>query len=305
MNIEDKIKRLKKKKKAVLLAHYYTPAEVQDIADCLGDSLALSQYAQKTHADIIVFAGVYFMAETAKILNPTKRVFLPDLNSQCSLADSCPAESFKAFKNMHPDYMVVSYINCTAEIKMLSDIICTSGNAKKIIQSFKKDEKVIFAPDRNLGNYLNNELGVDMLLWDGACHVHDTLKVEQLVEMKKNYPNAKVIAHPECKQLILAFADFIGSTTALINYVKQSKDMQFIVATETGILHAMQKEAPGKEFFILENEKTCQCNDCEYMKLNTLEKIYACLSEEKNEILLDKETIEKSKKSILRMLNLS
>ncbi len=305
MNIQEKIQQIKEEKKAVLLAHYYTPAEVQDIADCIGDSLALSQYAQKTNADIIIFAGVYFMAETAKILNPTKRVFIPDVHSQCSLADSCPAESFKAFINLHPDYTVVSYINCTAEIKMMSDIICTSGNAKKIIQSLKKEEKIIFAPDRNLGNYLNNELGLHMLLWDGACHVHDTLKVEQLVEIKKNYPKAKVIAHPECKQLILTFADFIGSTTALIHYVKQSKDTQFIVATESGILHAMQKEAPGKEFIILGNEKTCQCNDCEYMKLNTLEKIYACLSEEKNEILLDEETIEKSKKSIIRMLNLS
>ena len=305
MKIIEEINTIKKEKKAVILAHYYTLPEVQDISDCLGDSLALAQYAQKTEADVIIFAGVYFMAETAKILNPLKRVFLPDFDSKCSLADSCPTNDFKVFKENYPNYKVVSYINCSAEIKMLSDVICTSGNAKKIIQSFDKNEKIIFAPDRNLGNYLNNELGLNMLLWDGACHVHDTLKVEQLVEIKKSHPDAKVIAHPECKQIILEFADFIGSTTALLNYVKNANNKTFIVATETGILHAMRKEAPGKSFIILGNEKTCECNDCEYMKLNTLEKIYDCLSKEKNEILLNKEVIEKAKKPILKMLALS
>lgn len=305
MNIEEKIKAIKKEKNAVILAHYYTLPEVQDIADCLGDSLTLAQYAQKTDADVIIFAGVYFMAETAKILNPQKRVFLPDFDSQCSLADSCPTDAFKKNKDEHPEHKIVSYINCTAEIKTLSDVICTSSNAKKIINSFDVNEKIIFAPDRNLGNYLNNELNRNMLIWDGACHVHDSLKVEQLLEMKKLYPEAKVIAHPECKQLILELADFVGSTTALINYVKKSMDKIFIVATETGILHAMQTEAPGKKYIILGNEKTCECNDCEYMKLNTLEKIYACLLEEKNEIILSEDIIKKAKKSILRMLALS
>ncbi|MDD2621756.1 MAG: quinolinate synthase NadA [Bacteroidales bacterium] len=305
MNIIEEINRFKKEKKAVILAHYYTRPEIQDISDYLGDSLALAQYAQKTKADVIVFAGVYFMAETAKILNPTKRVFLPDFESKCSLADSCLSNDFKAFKDKYPDYKVVSYINSSADIKILSDVICTSSNAKKIIQSFDKNEKIIFAPDRNLGNYLNNELGVNMLLWDGACHVHDTLKVEQLIEIKKTYPYAKVIAHPECKQLILEFADFIGSTTALIQYVKQSNDTTFIVATETGILHEMRKQAPNKHFIIVGNAKTCECNDCEYMKLNTLEKIYRCLVEENNEILLSQEIIDKAKSSIVRMLELS
>jgi len=305
MTLIEKIEKRKKEKKAVILAHYYTKPEVQDIADCLGDSLALAQYAQKTEAEVIIFAGVYFMAETAKILNPTKKVYLPDLESKCSLADSCPSDDFKDFIKKYPDYKVVSYINCTAEIKMLSDIICTSGNAKKIINSFDKNEKLIFAPDRNLGNYLNNELGRNMVLWDGACHVHDTLKIEQLVEMKALYPEAKVIAHPECKQIILAFADYIGSTTSLLNYVKNSEHQQFIVATETGILYAMQKAAPSKKFIILGNEKTCNCNDCEFMKLNTLEKIYTCLVEGINEIKVEEEVIKKAKLPIVRMLELS
>ena len=305
MTIVDKIDKIKKEKNAVILAHYYTRPEIQDIADCLGDSLALAQFAQKTNAKVIVFAGVFFMAETAKILNPTKKVYLPDFESQCSLADSCPANDFKEFIKPYPNYKVVSYINSSAEIKMLSDVICTSGNAKKIINSFDKEEKIVFAPDKNLGNYLNNELERSMILWDGACHVHNTLKIEQLVELKKTYPKAKVLAHPECKQIILEFADFIGSTTALLNYVKQSKEEEFIIATETGILHAMQKEAPNKKFIILGNEKTCECNDCEYMKLNTLEKIYDCLAECKNEITLSNEIIEKAKKPIIKMLELS
>ncbi len=303
--MKQKIEKIKKEKNAVILAHYYTRPEVQDIADFLGDSLALAQYAQKTNADIIVFAGVYFMAETAKILNPSKKVYLPDLESDCSLASSCPAEDFVKFMNKYPDHKVVTYINSSLEIKMLSDIICTSGNAKKVIDSFKENEKIIFAPDKNLGNYLNNELGKNMILWDGACHVHDTLKVEQLVELKKTYPEAKVIAHPECKQIILEFADFVGSTTALLNYTKQSNHSTFIVATETGILHMMKKNAPEKKFIILGNTETCNCNDCEYMKLNTLEKIYTCLSEGVNEIKIEKAKIEKAKKPLLKMLELS
>lgn len=303
--MKQKIEKIKREKNAVILAHYYTRPEVQDIADFLGDSLALAQYAQQTNADIIVFAGVYFMAETAKILNPDKKVYLPDLTSDCSLANSCLTEDFVQFIKKYPDHKVVTYINSSLEIKMLSDVICTSGNAKKIINSFKNNEKIIFAPDRNLGNYLNNELNKNMILWDGACHVHDTLKVEQLVELKKIHPEAKVIAHPECKQVILEFADFVGSTTALLNYTKQSNHHTFIVATETGILHIMQKNTPEKKFIILGNTKTCNCNDCEYMKLNTLEKIYTCLSEGINEINIDKEKIEKAKKPLIRMLELS
>lgn len=305
MNIEEKIKKIKKDKNAIVLTHFYARPEVQNIADYLGDSLALSQYAQKTTADIIVFAGVYFMAETAKILNPTKKVYIPDRESLCSLADSCPADEFAEFKQKYPEHIVISYINSTAEIKMLSDIICTSSNAKKIISSLDKNQKIIFAPDRNLGNYLNKELNRNMILWDGACHVHDNLKVEHLVELKKQYPSAKVIAHPECRQFILELADFIGSTTALINYVEKSLDDTFIVATETGILHSMRKVAPNKKIVILGSEENSECNDCKYMKLNTLEKIYDCLNQGKNEIVLDEKTIEKAKLPILRMLELS
>lgn len=305
MNIEEKIKKIKKDKNAIVLTHFYAKPEVQNIADYLGDSLALSQYAQKTTADIIVFAGVYFMAETAKILNPTKKVYILDRESLCSLADSCPADEFAEFKQKYPEHIVISYINSTAEIKMLSDIICTSSNAKKIISSLDKNQKIIFAPDRNLGNYLNKELNRNMILWDGACHVHDNLKVEHLVELKKQYPSAKVIAHPECRQFILELADFIGSTTALINYVEKSLDDTFIVATETGILHSMRKVAPNKKIVILGSEENSECNDCKYMKLNTLEKIYDCLNQGKNEIVLDEKTIEKAKLPILRMLELS
>ncbi len=305
MIIAEEIKKIKKNKNAIILAHFYTKPEVQDIADYVGDSLALSQYVQKTTADIIIFAGVYFMAETAKILNPTKKVYIPDKDSQCSLADSCPAGDFAKFKQKHPEHIVISYINSTIEIKSLSDIICTSSNAKKIINSLDKNQKIIFAPDKNLGNYLNNELNRNMVLWNGACHVHDRLKTERLVKLRKQYPFAKIIAHPECKQLILEFADFIGSTTALINYVKESSANTFIVATETGILYPMKKVAPDKEIIILGNDEACECNDCEYMKLNTLEKIYNCLVEETNEIILDKKLIEKAKLSIVRMLELS
>ena len=305
MSLIDKIKQLKNEKNAVLLAHYYTLPEVQDIADCLGDSLALAQFAQQTKADIIVFAGVFFMAETAKILNPNKKVYIPDFASACSLADSCPAEKFALFKQQHPDYKVVSYINCSAEVKTLTDIVCTSSNAVKIVNSFPKDEKLIFAPDKNLGIYINHISGRNMVLWDGNCHVHNALKVENIMELKIKYKDALLIAHPECQQVILQFADFIGSTTQLLNFTKNSDKKQFIVATETGILHQMQKQSPDKQFFIASTDTFCNCNDCEYMKLNTLEKIYDCLAYEKNEVLLDEKIIEKAKNPILKMLELS
>ena len=305
MNLTDKIQEIKNEKNAVILAHYYTLPEVQDIADCLGDSLALAQFAQKTDADVIIFAGVYFMAETAKILNPDKKVYIPDLESACSLSDSCPAEAFSLFKQQYIDYKVISYINCSADIKTMSDIVCTSSNALKIVESFPEDEKIIFAPDKNLGAYINNISGRNMLLWDGNCHVHNALKVENIIELKAKYKDALLIAHPECQQIILQFADFIGSTTQLLNFTKNSDKNQFIVATETGILHQMQKQSPDKQFFIASTDVFCNCNDCEYMKLNTLEKIYDCLMFQKNEILLDKETIEKAKHPILKMLELS
>jgi len=305
MNCLIEIEKLKKEKNAVVLAHYYTLNEVQDIADCLGDSLTLAQYAQKTDANVIIFAGVYFMAETAKILNPNKRVFIPDLDSGCSLADSCKYDDFVLFKRQYPDYKVVSYINCSADIKTLTDVVCTSSNAVKIVNSFPKDEKIIFAPDKNLGAYINAITGRNMLLWDGNCHVHNALKAENIIELKVKYKDALLIAHPECQQVILQFTDFIGSTTQLLNFTKNADKKQFIVATETGILHQMQKQSPEKEFFIASADTFCNCNDCEYMKLNTLEKIYDCLAYDKNEVLLNKKIIKKAKNPILKMLELS
>jgi quinolinate synthase len=305
MNYLREVERLKKEKNAVILAHYYTPSEVQDIADCLGDSLTLAQFAQQTNADVIVFAGVYFMAETAKILNPNKKVYIPDLESGCSLADSCKYDDFLLFKNQYPDYKVISYINCSADIKTLTDVVCTSSNAVKIVNSFPKDEKIIFAPDKNLGAYINAITGRNMLLWDGNCHVHNALKAENIMQLKIKHKDALLIAHPECQQVILQFADFIGSTTQLLNFTKKSDCKKFIVATETGILHQMQKQSPNKEFFIASADTFCNCNDCEYMKLNTLEKIYDCLSNQKNEVLLDEKIIEKAKNPILKMLELS
>lgn len=305
MDLTAKIQQIKKEKNAVILAHYYTVPEVQDIADCLGDSLALAQFAQKTDADVIIFAGVYFMAETAKILNPGKKVFIPDMGAGCSLSDSCPADEFEKFKKQYPDYKVISYINCSAAIKTLSDIICTSSNALKIVNSFPENEKLIFAPDKNLGAYINHISRRNMLLWDGNCHVHNALKAENIIDLKIKHKDALLIAHPECQQVILQFADFIGSTTQLLNFTKNSDKKQFIVATETGILHQMQKESPNKEFFIASTDAFCNCNDCEYMKLNTLEKIHDCLVFEKNEILLDKKSIEKAEIPILKMFELS
>ena len=305
MNIASEIEKLKKAKNAVVLSHYYTPDAVQDIANCLGDSLALAQYAQRTEADVIVFAGVYFMAETAKILNPNKQVYIPDMESACSLADSCKYDDFLLFKTQYPDYKVVSYINCSASVKTLSDVICTSSNAVKIVNSFPKDEKLIFAPDKNLGAYINAITGRNMMLWDGNCHVHNALKAENVMQLKIKYKDALLIAHPECQQVILQFADFIGSTTQLLDFTKKSDKTQFIVATETGILHQMKKQSPNKQFFIASNDVFCHCNDCEYMKLNTLEKIYDCLENQKNEILLDEKIIEKAKNPIVRMLGMS
>jgi quinolinate synthase len=305
INIVEQIIKLKREKNAILLAHYYQIPEIQELADFVGDSLALSQQAYKTKADIIVFAGVHFMAETAKILNPEKKVIIPDLKAGCSLADSCPPEEFKKFIKNYPDHVVVSYINCSAEIKALSDVICTSGNAVKIVDSFPKNQKIIFAPDKNLGGYVNSVTGRNMVLWDGTCEVHDVLKAEVIIKMKMEHPDAKLIAHPECKAIILAMADYIGSTTALLNFTKKDPANKFIVATETGIIYQMKKLSPEKEFFVVPTDETCSCNDCPYMKLNTLPKLLRCIEKESPEIRLTPELIEKAKKPILRMLELS
>jgi len=303
--IIEEFNRLRKEKNAILLAHYYQIPEIQDMADFVGDSLGLSQEALRTDAAIIVFSGVHFMAETAKILNPLKKVLLPDLEAGCSLADSCPPEEFSKFKEKHPDYLVISYINCSAEIKALSDIICTSSNAVKIVESIPKEKNIIFAPDRNLGGYVNSITGRNMVLWNGSCEVHDIIKTEEIIRLKIDHPGAKLIAHPECKAVILQMADFIGSTTALLNFTVKNPSKEFIVATETGILHQMQKTSPEKIFHIVPADETCSCNDCPYMKLNTLPKLLNCLKNEKPEITLSAELIKKAKIPILRMLELS
>ena len=305
LDLFEEINSLKKQKNAILLAHYYQNNDIQDIADYIGDSLGLAQQAEKTKADIILFAGVHFMAETAKILNPTKKVLIPDLKAGCSLADSCPPDKFAAFKKQHPDHIVITYINCTAEIKALSDIICTSSNAVQIVESLPKDQKIIFAPDKNLGAYINKKTGRNMVLWNGSCMVHEIFSLEKLVKLKIQHPKAKVIAHPECESAILEHADFIGSTTALLNYTKKSNDKEFIVLTETGILYQMQKSSPDKTFIPAPPNNSCACNDCPYMKLNTLEKIYLALKYEQPELLMDKELIEKAKYPIQKMLELS
>jgi quinolinate synthase len=303
--IIEKINQLRKEKNAIILAHFYQVPEIQDIADFIGDSLGLSQEAYNTNAKIIVFAGVHFMAETAKILNPSKKVLLPDLEAGCSLADSCPAGEFMKFKEKHPGHIVISYINCSAEVKALSDVICTSSNAVKIVESFPKEQKIIFAPDKNLGNYVNIMTGRDMVLWEGSCEVHDVIKTEAIINLKAKHPGAKLIAHPECKAVILQMADFIGSTTALLNYTKKEPAKEFIVATETGILHQMQKSSPDKKFYVVPADETCSCNDCPYMKLNTLPKLLNCLKNESPEIRLSDELMDKARKPILRMLDLS
>ena len=302
----SEIRRLKAEKNAVILGHYYISAELQDISDFLGDSLALAQQAQKTDADLILLVGVHFMGETAKILNPDKKVIVPDLNAGCSLAESAPAEAFQAFKNQHPDHKVISYINCSAEIKALSDVIVTSSNAMKIVESFPKDQLLIFAPDKNLGNYINSVTGRQMVLWNGACMVHEKYSLEKIISLMDEQPKALFIAHPECEPQVLLVADFIGSTTALLNYVAKSEATEFIVATESGILHQMQRNCPDKIFIPAPSiDSTCGCNDCSYMKLNTLQKLYLALKYEKPEIILDPAIIEKAKIPILRMLELS
>ena len=302
----SEIKRLRREKNAVIMAHYYQTGDLQDIADMVGDSLALAQYAAKTEADIIVLCGVHFMGETAKILSPQKKVLVPDIEAGCSLADSCPADEFERFVKAHPDHTVVSYVNTTAAVKAHTDIVVTSTNAKKIIDSLPLDAKIIFAPDRNLGNYINSVTGRNMLLWDGACHVHEQFSVESLVELKKAHPKAKVLAHPECKNVVLMLADFVGSTQALLNYATSSQDIEFLVATESGIIHQMQKQNPNKVFIpVPPVDSTCGCNDCKYMRLNSLEKLYLCLKTEQPEILVDEALRVKAVKPIERMLELS
>jgi quinolinate synthase len=305
IDLFDAIENLKKEKNAVILAHYYQDADIQDIADFIGDSLQLSQQASKTNADIIVFAGVHFMAETAKILSPEKKVVLPDLRAGCSLADSCPASLFKAFKEKHPGHVVVSYINCTAEIKALSDIICTSSNAAIIIDSIPKEQPIIFAPDRNLGKYIMKKTGRQMVLWDGTCMVHEIFSLEKIIKLKERHPKAKLIAHPECEAPIQEIADFIGSTTGLLKFTQTDSSEEYIVATETGILHQMQKASPQKKFIPAPPNNNCACNDCPHMKLNTLEKVYLCLKYEMPEIILSEELIEKARKPIVRMMEIS
>ncbi|PSB08710.1 quinolinate synthase [Pleurocapsa sp. CCALA 161] len=299
------IKELKQELNAVILAHYYQEADIQDIADYLGDSLGLSQQAANTDAEVIVFAGVHFMAETAKILNPDKLVLLPDLEAGCSLADSCPADDFRAFKAQHPDHIVISYINCTAEIKALSDIICTSSNAVKIVQQIPQAQPIIFAPDRNLGRYVSEQTGRDLVLWDGSCIVHETFSEKRMIELKVEHPSAEIIAHPECEPPLLRHADFIGSTTALLNYAQQSSSDKFIVATEPGIIHQMEKAAPERQFIPAPGMNNCACNECPYMRLNTLEKLYLAMKNKTPEITLPEEIRVRALKPIQRMLAMS
>jgi len=305
LDLFKEISHLKKTKNAIILAHYYQDADIQDIADYIGDSLGLAQQAEKTQADIILFAGVHFMAETAKILNPKTKVLIPDLKAGCSLADSCPPNEFAAFKAAHPDHIVLTYINCTADIKALSDVIVTSTNAVQIVESFPKDQKIIFAPDKNLGAYINKITGRNMVLWNGSCMVHEIFSLEKLIKLKAQHPKALILAHPECEASILEYADFIGSTTAILNYSKKSDAQEFIVLTETGIIHQMQKASPTKTFIPAPPNNSCACNDCPHMKLNTLEKIYIALKYEQPELLMSDELIEQSKKPINKMLELS
>jgi quinolinate synthase len=300
------INRMKKDKNAIVMAHYYQMGDIQDIADKIGDSLALAQWAAQTDADIIVLCGVHFMGETAKILSPEKKVIVPDLEAGCSLADSCPADKFEEFIKANPGHTVISYVNTTAAVKALTDIVVTSTNARKIIDQLPKDSKIIFGPDRNLGDYINSVTGRNMLLWDGACHVHEQFSVEKLLKLKQENPDAEVIAHPECKKPVLMVADFIGSTQALLNYTIQSDKKVFLVATESGILHEMQKKSPDKTFIpVPPNDSTCACNECNFMRLNTLEKLYLCLKNEIPEIKVDEEIRVKAVRPILKMLEMS
>lgn len=305
LDLFEEIDKLKKEKNAVVLAHYYQEPDIQDVADYIGDSLGLAQQAEKTDASIIVFAGVHFMAETAKILNPDKKVLLPDLRAGCSLSDSCPPELFAKFKQQHPDHLVISYINCSAGIKALSDIICTSSNAKQIVESLPVDQKIIFAPDKNLGGYINKKTGRNMVLWNGACMVHELFALEKIVRLKERHPDAQFIAHPECEEAVLREANFIGSTTQLLKYTQDSSSDSFIVGTETGILHQMQMKSPNKTFIPAPPDNACACNDCPHMKLNTLEKLYLCMKYEQPEIVMEADLLEAAKVPIIRMLEMS
>jgi len=306
IDIKKAIKQLCKEKNAVIMAHYYQPNEIQDIADHIGDSLALAQYATKTDADIIIVCGVHFMGETAKILSPNKKVLIPDLNAGCSLADSCPADKFEEFIKQYPGYTVVSYVNTTAAVKALTDVCVTSTNARKIIEQFPKDAKLIFAPDRNLGDYINSVTNRKMVLWDGACHVHEQFSLEKILELKKKYPNALLLAHPECKKPVLMVSDYIGSTQALLNFATESNKKQFIIATESGVIYEMRKKNPNKEFIPAPPlDSSCGCNECNFMRLNTLEKLYNCIKYEQPEIIIEESLRKKAKKSILKMLELS
>jgi quinolinate synthase len=305
LDLFAEIKKLKSEKNAVILAHYYQEPDIQDIADFIGDSLALAQKAQSTTADIIVFAGVHFMAETAKILNPTKKVLLPDLNAGCSLSDSAPPLLFKKFKDLHPDHIVITYINCSAGMKALSDIICTSSNAQAIVESLPADQKIIFAPDKNLGAWINKQTGRNMLLWNGACMVHELFSAKKITQLKVHHPQALVLAHPECTESVLVQADYIGSTSGILKFANKSTAQEFIVVTESGILHQMQKDNPTKTFIPAPPQNNCACNDCPYMKLNTLEKLYLCLKYELPEITMDEELRIAAKKPMDKMLEIS
>lgn len=306
--LKKEIVRLKKEKNAIILGHYYQIDDIQSISDFVGDSLALAQEAQRTDAPIIVFCGVHFMAETAKILNPSRKVLLPDVEASCSLAESCSGDDLRKFKKEHPGHIVVSYVNCSAEVKAESDLICTSGNAEKLINALPKEQKIIFAPDKNLGGYVNAKTGRKMLLWNGVCTVHDALDSENILNLKTSNPDALVVAHPECNSAVLAVSDFIGSTKAMLTYIKRSEKKRFIVATEAGILYEMKRQNPDKEFITVDscNEgKCCSCAECSYMKLNTLEKLYRCLRDESPEITMDAEMIDRASKPIVRMLDMS
>lgn len=305
-NLVEAIKQLKKEKNALIMGHYYQRSEIQDVADYIGDSLALAQQAAKTEADIIVMCGVHFMGETAKVLCPEKKVLVPDMQAGCSLADSCPADAFEQFINQHPGYTVLSYVNTTAAVKALTDVVVTSSNARQIVESFPKEEKIIFGPDRNLGSYINAVTGRNMLLWNGACHVHEQFSTEKIAELKRQYPEALVLAHPECRQSVLAQADVVGSTAALLKYAVAHPENTYIVATEAGILHEMRKRCPQTTFIPAPSSTdACACNECNYMRLNTLEKLYQCLRDESPEITVDPAVADKAVKPIQRMLEIS
>ena len=306
MDFREEINRLRQEKNAVILAHYYQTGDIQDIADFVGDSLALAQWAAKTKADILVLCGVHFMGETAKIICPDKKVLVPDLAAGCSLADSCPADQFAQFVQAHPGHTVISYVNTTAAVKAVTDIVVTSTNARQIVESLPKDEPIIFGPDRNLGNYINSITGRHMLLWDGACHVHEQFSLEKILALKAQYPDAEVITHPECKRPVVEVSDFVGSTAALLKHTIKSPKTQFIVATESGVIHEMRKQSPNKEFIPAPpNDSTCACNECNFMRLNTMEKLYNCLTNETPEILVDSEVQQMAILPIRRMLDIS